>query len=70
MGCAGFTFTQPGLSDFLIQGRGCLAELCLGRRHHCCFRDGDARAAFGFGIGQTQILGLGADLARHALQDQ
>ena len=70
MGCAGFTFTQPGFSDFLIQGCGCLAELRLSRRHHGCFRGGDARATFGFGIGQTQILGLGADLAGHALQDQ
>ena len=70
MGCAGFTFTQPGFSDFLIQGCGCLAELRLSRRDHGCFRGGNARAAFGFGIGQAQILGLGADLARHALQDQ
>ena len=70
LGCAGFTFTQPGFSEFLIQGRRCLAELCLSRRHHGCFRGGDARATFGFSIGQAQILGLGADLARHALQDQ
>ena len=70
LGCAGFTFTQPGFSDFLIQGCGCLAELRLSRRHHGCFRGRDARAAFGFGIGQAQIFGLGADLAGHALQDQ
>ena len=65
-----FTFAQPGFSDFLIQSCCGLAEFRRGRRPHHGVCRRNARAAFGLGIGQAQLLSLGADLPRHALQYQ